>query len=63
MSQRIEPKDALNKAYRKQKPLKDNIEQFTTNLRKLLESVRHSEGKNESEENFKNLDFPRKSRQ
>ena len=55
MSQRIEPKDALNKAYRKQKPLKDNIEQFTTNLRKLLESVKHSERKNESEENFKNL--------
>ena len=55
MPQRIEPKDALNAAYRKQKPAKSELEQFTCNLNQLLEKVRHSEAEKESEENFKNL--------
>ena len=55
MSQSITIKDALNRAYRKQKPLKDDLEQFIANLCNLLEAVKHSEEKKESEENFKNL--------
>ena len=55
MSERIEPKNALNAAYRKLKPTKSELEQFTTNLSKLLDKVRHSEAEKESEENFKNL--------
>ena len=55
MSERIEPKNALNAAYRKLKPTKSELEQFTTNLSKLLDKVHHSEAEKESEENFKNL--------
>ncbi|MFP4097079.1 MAG: class I SAM-dependent DNA methyltransferase [Cyclobacteriaceae bacterium] len=48
-------KDALNQAYRKQKVRKSDLEHFTTQLSQLLERVKHSEERKESEENFKNL--------
>ncbi|MFP4506924.1 MAG: hypothetical protein ACLFOZ_19590, partial [Cyclobacteriaceae bacterium] len=48
-------KDALNQAYRKQKVRKSDLEHFTSQLSQLLEQVKHSEERKESEENFKNL--------
>ena len=55
MSQRIDPKEALNAAFRKQKPTQSEFKLFIANLRQLLEKAHHSEAEKESEENFKNL--------
>ena len=55
MLPRISPKEALNQAYRKQKPSQSDLEHFLTQLRQLLEKAQHSEKAGESEENFKNL--------
>jgi len=55
----LKPQQALNKAYRKVKPLRDDIEKFKTNLITLLDSSNDTE----SEEFHKNLvaDFLKKN--
>ena len=48
---RLEPRKALNKAYLKVKPLRDDIERFKKHLIQLLDSIQEIE----SEEFHKNL--------
>ncbi len=50
----IQPKNALNQAYRRQKVTKEAIDHFSDQLKLLIQRVEHSESDGESEENFKN---------
>ncbi len=49
------PANALNKAYLKQKPTREQIEVFKGQARRLFERAKAAEQHHETEENFKNL--------
>jgi len=51
MPKKLSPRQSLNKAFLKVKPIRGNIETFKTNLIKLLDQI----NKTESEEFHKNL--------